>query len=47
MWGVDIEQIERVYDRNLPLSKEMARSLQAFWGWANDIFVKETFFGRR
>jgi hypothetical protein len=28
----DIEQIERFYDRNLPLSKEMARSLQAFWG---------------
>jgi hypothetical protein len=30
--GTSIEQIERFYARNLPLSKEMARNLQSFGG---------------
>src|SRR5262245_38063966 len=34
----DIEQIEQFYDRNLPLSKETARSLQAFWAGGRMIY---------
>jgi len=30
--GTSIEQIERFYARNLPLSKEMAKNLQSFGG---------------
>jgi hypothetical protein len=30
--GTSVEQIERFYARNLPLSKEMARNLQSFGG---------------
>ena len=28
--GTSVEQIERFYARNLPLSKEMAKNLQSF-----------------
>jgi len=28
--GTSVDQIERFYARNLPLSKEMARNLQSF-----------------
>jgi hypothetical protein len=28
--GISVEQIERFYARNLPLSKEMAKNLQSF-----------------
>ena len=30
--GTSVEQIERFYARNLPLSAEMARNLQSFGG---------------
>jgi hypothetical protein len=30
--GTSVEQIERFYARNLPLSKEMAKNLQSFGG---------------
>jgi hypothetical protein len=30
--GTSVDQIERFYARNLPLSKEMARNLQSFGG---------------
>ena len=30
--GTSVEQIERVYARDLPLSKELARNLQEFGG---------------
>jgi hypothetical protein len=32
LYGTSIEQIARFYARNLPLSVEMARSLQSFGG---------------
>jgi len=39
LWLIaDIEQIEQFYDRNLPLSKETARSLQAFWAGGRMIY---------
>ena len=31
--GTSVDQIERFYARNLPLSKEMAINLQSFGGW--------------
>jgi len=40
----DIEQIERFYDRNLPLSKEMARGLQAFLGGGRMIYLPRKHF---
>jgi hypothetical protein len=40
----DIEQIERVYDRNLPLSKDMARSLQAFGEGGRMIYLLRKHF---
>jgi len=30
--GTSVEQIERFYARNLPMSAEMARNLQSFGG---------------
>jgi hypothetical protein len=29
-WGTSVDQIERFYARNLPLSREMAINLQSF-----------------
>jgi hypothetical protein len=40
----NIEQIERFYNRNLPLSKEMARGLQAFLGGGRMIYLPRKHF---
>ena len=33
--GTSVDQIERFYARNLPLSREMAINLQSFWKWVS------------
>jgi plasmid maintenance system antidote protein VapI len=35
--GTSVDQIERFYARNLPLSKEMAVNLQRFLEWVKEM----------